>query len=398
MNYKTLAGAIAVILSPAVSADAFVDARSAGMAGTGIASGDYTRANLNPALLTRFDDNDDFYLKLGISAVARDYNDTIDNVDDVQDQLDRFESLINNPDPNNPPTEADAQSLINSLKALDKDTIDGAANAELAFYRPSKDFAYGITIGGQLWAKGDFSFADSDEALIDNALTTGEFDQNDIQSEGLARAVAVNEIALSFATKFSVPVIGGLALGVTPKVQRLDSYLYVANISNYDSDDYFDDQYMTDTTGFNLDIGLHAQIGPANVGLVARNIISHELDNVAGETLKLEPTITAAAAVDLAGVSLELDLDLIEDKSFVIQGTEETFLKPRQWARLGAEVDIFEQVQLRAGYKADMSSNYSDFYTVGLGISPFDTVTIDLAGEFGDDDEIGGALQFGVKF
>ncbi len=398
MNRKALAGWIALMMSPAVMADAFVDARSAGVAGTGIASGDFTRANLNPALLTRFDDNDDFYLKLGIRAQAKDYNDTIDSVDDVQDQLDRFESLFNNPDPNNPPTEADAQSLINSLKALDDDTIDGQLNAELAFYSPSEDLAFGITLGGQLWAKGDFSFAESDENLIDSALESGEFDQNDIASEGLARAVAVNEIAVSFATKFSVPAIGGLSVGVTPKVQRLDSYLYVANISNYDSDDYFEDQYMTDTTGFNLDVGLHAQVGPAVVGLVARNLISQDIVNVAGEKLTLEPTITAGAAVDLAGVSLELDLDLIENKSFVIDGADEAFLKPRQWARVGAELDIFEQVQLRAGYRNDMSGNYDDFFTVGLGISPLDTVTIDLAGEFGQDDEIGGAVQFGVKF
>ncbi|MGI2261285.1 conjugal transfer protein TraF [Shewanella sp. GXUN23E] len=398
MNSKILAGCGALLISPIVLADMPMDARSAGMAGTGIASGDFTRANLNPALLTRFDDNDDFYLKLGIWAQARDFNDTIDDVDAVQDLLNDFEALVNHPDPNNPPSEADARSLIDALKALDNDTIDGQANAEFAFYSPSENLAWGVTIGGQLWAKGDFSFAQSDEQLINNALTSGDFNQNDIASEGLARAVAVNEISLSLATRFSVPVIGGIAVGVTPKVQRLDSYLYVANISNYDSDDYFDDQYMTDTTGFNFDVGAHAQIGPAMVGLVARNLISRDVVNVAGEKLSLKPTVTAGAAVDIVGVSLELDIDLIEDKSFVINGAEAAFLKPRQWARLGAEVDVFEFIQLRAGYRNDMSGNYDDFYTVGLGISPFDTVTIDLAGEFGQNDELGGALQLGVKF
>ncbi|MCF1431409.1 MAG: conjugal transfer protein TraF [Shewanella sp.] len=399
MNRKALAGWIVLMMSPSVMADAFVDARSASVAGAGIASGDFTRANLNPALLTRFADNDDFYLKLGVRAQLNDDNDTIDRVDAAQDQLNYYEYLINHPDPNNPATVADARSLIDVLKALDDDNLDVQSNAELAFYRPSESLAWGITISDQSWSRGDVSFVQSDEQLINNTLISGYFDQNDIASKVLAQGISVKEISFSLATRFSVPVVvGGIAVGVTPKLQRLDSYVRLTNVSNYDSDDYFDEQYTTDTTGFNFDVGAHAQIGPAMVGLVVRNLISRDVENNAGEKLSLKPTVTAGAAVDIKSVSLELDVDLIKDKSFVLNGAEDAFLKPRQWARLGARVDVFRFIQLRAGYRNDISGKHEDFYTVGLGISPFDTVTADLAAEFGEGDAFGGALQFGVKF
>ncbi|MCF1439687.1 MAG: conjugal transfer protein TraF [Shewanella sp.] len=213
MNRKALAGWIVLMMSPSVMADAFVDARSASVAGAGIASGDFTRANLNPALLTRFADNDDFYLKLGVRAQLNDDNDTIDRVDAAQDQLNYYEYLINHPDPNNPATVADARSLIDVLKALDDDNLDVQSNAELAFYRPSESLAWGITISDQSWSRGDVSFVQSDEQLINNTLISGYFDQNDIASKVLAQGISVKEISFSLATRFSVPVVvGGLSL------------------------------------------------------------------------------------------------------------------------------------------------------------------------------------------
>ncbi|MBV7315787.1 conjugal transfer protein TraF [Shewanella sp. NIFS-20-20] len=396
---KLLQSAVAVVLAlgPVTMAVAQIDARSVGMAGAGIASGDYTHANLNPALLTRFQDDDDLYVKFSLGAHASDYQDTIDQVDALQLSLDQFESLVANPDLSNPPT-AEAQALVADLKALDSSQIDGEGGLDLAFYLPSDTLAIGFSMGGQVWAKGDFSFAKQDETLINNALTTGEFDQQNIRSEGLARAVVVSELAVSVATQVSLPVIGSLALGVTPKLQRFDSYVYRANINNYDSDDYFDDQYMTDTTGANLDFGVHGAVGPLQVGLVARNLIAHELVNVANERLRIEPTVTAAIAMQTLGFTLALDIDLIEDKSFVLDNNPEAFMQPRQWARFGAEFDLFEQVQLRGGYRTDMTGHYSDEFSVGIGASPFDVVTLDLAAQFGGEDAIGAALQLGVKF
>lgn len=402
MKLNILTGLVALAMSSGAAAAGHIDARSAGMAGVGIASGDYTRANLNPALLTRFQDNDDFYVKLAAGVHARDYQDAIDHVDDVQKQLDDFQHLVNNSIArqqfNQTELENAADNLTRSLKKLDDIKLNGDAGLDLAFYLPSNTLAAGLSIGTQIWANGNFEYDPNDEHLIENALATGQFNQNAIKSDGLVRSVAVTEIALSLATKLSIPVIGHLALGVTPKAQRMDSYAYTATMSNYENDDFFEDRYMSNETAFNLDIGLHGEVGPVQLGLVARNLIEHEIVNVAGEHLSLKPTMTAGASVQWLGMTLAADVDLIEDKSFVLENTKEIFMLPRQWARIGAEVDIFEQAQLRAGFKTDMTGNYENLFTVGLGLSPFDLLTLDLAGQFGRNDERGAALQLGFKF
>jgi hypothetical protein len=73
-------------------------------------------------------------------------------------------------------------------------------------------------------------------------------------------------------------------------------------------------------------------------------------------------------------------------------------LKDTRFARAGFELSAGRHAHLRAGYRTDLEDNVSDLYTVGLGISPFDTVSLDLAGMVGEGDTYGAALQLGLKF
>ncbi|WP_025819760.1 conjugal transfer protein TraF [Shewanella marina] len=399
MKVSHIAAVIALTLSPTIFAADMSDAKSMGMAGVGVAAGDFTRANLNPALLTKFDVNDDVYIKLGVGAAAHDFQDTIDKVDDVQHQLDIFEGMVNvgaggGVSPEDAQQQADL--LIADLKGLDKEKINASVGVDLAVYMPSKTFAFGMAITSQVWAKGDFRFADSDEQLLENAYASGDFNQTDIKSDGTARGIAVTSIDFNFARQFDLPVIGEFAVGVTPKVQRLDTYAYTATIANYDDSDYFEDQYRTDKTGFNFDLGLHKNLGMVELGLVARNLVKQEIVNIKGEKVTLEPTVVAGVAVTGMGMTAALDVDLIKDKSFVLDNDQ--FLQERQWARLGLEADIFEQVQVRAGYKTDLANNYQDYYSVGLGLSPFDLFSLDIAAEMSEHDDYGANLQLGFKF
>ncbi|WP_090366076.1 conjugal transfer protein TraF [Ferrimonas sediminum] len=395
MKLSVLSLALAAVAAPAVAVVG-MDAKSGGAANTGIASGDFTRAPLNPALLTKFKDSDDLYLRLGAGVLAKEYEDALDQVDATQDAIDAFEAKIDAMDPANPPTQADADALIKELQALDDTTLVGEANVDFGVYVPSKSLGFGVTIGGYVVANGDFNYDDADGQLVNDALTSGVFDPDNLKSEGIAHAVAVSELALSFAHQANLPRVGDIAFGLAAKYQRFDSYLYTANINNYDNDDYFDDQYMNDKTAFNMDLGIYKPYGNWSFALVARNLIKQSIKNIDGDKVSLDPTVAGAVAWSQGMFTGTMELDLIEDESFVVEGDAPQLLLARQYARAGMEVD-FSHLQLRAGYQTDLSGNYGDLLTVGLGISPWDTISLDLAGQFGDDDERGAMLQLGVK-
>ncbi|WP_169307015.1 conjugal transfer protein TraF [Ferrimonas sediminicola] len=396
MKLSVVSLALAAVAVPATAAVG-MDAKSAGAGYTGIASGDFTRAPLNPALLTRFEEGDDLYIRLGVNALAKEYEDALDQVDDTQDAIERFEDKINAMDPTDPPTQADADALLAELEALDDTRLVGEANLDLGIFVPSDTLAWGLTIGGYVVANGDFDYADNDRVLVEQALVTGVFDPDQLQSEGVAHAVVVSEVALNLARELSLPGIGEFSVGVSPKYQRLDTYLYRANINNYDNEDYFDDDYLSDDAGFNLDLGLHKAYGNWRFGLVGYNLIEHSIDNMEGHTLTLKPTYAAAVAWQQGIFGATVEADLVEDESFVVESSAPQLLKARQLVRTGLEL-TWTHAQLRAGYVTDLSDNYEDLLTFGLGISPWDCFSLDLAAQFGDDEERGAALQLGWKF
>ena len=53
---------------------------------------------------------------------------------------------------------------------------------------------------------------------------------------------------------------------------------------------------------------------------------------------------------------------------------------------------------MRLGFQTDLEDTVSDLITGGLGISPFDTVHLDLTGIYGDGDTYGGMLQLWFTF
>lgn len=87
----------------------------------------------------------------------------------------------------------------------------------------------------------------------------------------------------------------------------------------------------------------------------------------------------------------ELGLDLNKASGFDI-------LENTRFARAGLELSAGRHAHLRLGYRTDLENNVSDLYAVGLGISPYDTASIDLAGMVGEGDTYGAALQLGIKF
>ena len=53
--------------------------------------------------------------------------------------------------------------------------------------------------------------------------------------------------------------------------------------------------------------------------------------------------------------------------------------------------------QLRAGYEMDLEDTLDDSLTAGIGISPFDVVSLDLAGSYAGENQFGASLNLAFK-
>lgn len=408
MTKRCLAGLVSICLSQMALASVITDARSAGSGGIGIASGDYTHSNLNPALLTNFQ-NDDAYLKLGIAAHEKGATDTINKIDSFATLADVFSDN---------PNQENAEKLIYSLDTLDYAPLDVSAGAGINLYIPSKIISFGISIDTEILANGSIYIDPADKDTINDAINDAinganfsktdyssqfNFDpEKSLKSTASIRAAALSEVKLSFARKISIPKMEDISIGISPKFQRVDTLIYKDSIYSFEPQNY-DKKDIKNNNGFNLDIGLQSTFGPVQLGFVGKNLISKKINILnkysnTNEIWNIKPLYSAGVAVRYWKMILGTNIDLNKDESFVLKNTQDNFMLARQWARIGLEIDIVKQVQFRAGYKKDLANNYDDQITAGLGISPFDVLTIDLAGQYSTEDDFSAAFQLGFKF
>ena len=115
----------------------------------------------------------------------------------------------------------------------------------------------------------------------------------------------------------------------------------------------------------------------------------------------LEPQVTLGTSYKWGMVSLSADLDLTEQEIFGVSMTDEDTYQElndtTQAFGVGMEFDLWEWAQMQVGYRKDLQGYYDDIYTVGLGLSPYDVVSISLAGFYGKNDTYGASLQIGLK-
>lgn len=273
-------------------------------------------------------------------------------------------------------------------------------------------------IEGKVDSASDFSYvADNGTRIFDGGELTDEASDPNLESRVEVVAVAVSEVALSFSREFT---IGGeqIAIGITPKLQKISTFHYVSEVDNedeIDSEDIEDSQ--EDYSHFNLDIGASYRFGDANqwtAGIVAKNLNSAEFDyqdavvevgeddqlvpgfqevTIRGGKVALDAQFRAGLAYQNDWVALAFDLDLMENDPVA-------FENPTQYAAVGAEFDLWDTIQFRTGYRTNMSASDADMVSVGLGFSPFG-VHLDLAAMANPNDvekEAGVAMELGFYF
>lgn len=399
--------------STIASPQAFMSSRSFAMGGTGVAVAHPAAAGAtNPAMMAadHHEWSNDFGLILpSVNARFADEEETIDQIDDIQDTIDRFQEL----DKTSNPAEAQqaAGELRRQLNDFDRDTvrIDGALGLALAV--PSESFAVGFFTNGNVRATVRGEFDEDDEqflAGLENAtipdLIAADLDR-DLESRGRILASAVAEVGLSIATSIDLQNESRLQLGISPKYVQLRTFQYTETVSGFEDDEFDSDEYQTDKSGFNLDVGAAYAFGSRNqwnAGIAVKNLIPMELDSAASSpdeekrTLELDPMVTAGIAHKGDFHVLTAEIDLTEKKAF---GYEDD----TQWVALGAEFDAFRYAQLRFGVRQNLASNDDNDgieedtqFTAGIGLSPFGA-RLDIGGLISDAD-LGAAIELGAAF
>ncbi|MGC9493943.1 conjugal transfer protein TraF, partial [Vibrio genomosp. F10] len=199
-----------------------------------------------------------------------------------------------------------------------------------------------------------------------------------------------------------------IAFGISPKLQRIYTYVYSADLDNYDIADIADNG--TSETMFNMDAGFLWFHGPLRVGFTATNLVSRDIQTKEltkravtsqidptqvrpAETLsyayQMRPQYTVGAGLVGDYATISVDYDLNEDERFT------GFDDNTQWLRVGGEIDIMRQLKLRAGYKRNLAYEDSDdTVTAGIGISPLNLFQMDIGASYTNENSMGVYLNF----
>ncbi|USD67606.1 conjugal transfer protein TraF [Vibrio sp. SCSIO 43136] len=384
MFYKKSLLATAVVASAmattAVAAPYVADARSNGMGNTGVVSADFlTSAFHNPALGALYRSNDDVGILIpAVGVNVRDSDDSIKTIEDSQDLYNSIKNTI--------PSQSDVDKLDALMNDLDGNApMNVTAGAGIAVAIPME------MVSLNFFASGFTEII----ALAQIAPSTGS-SATDVQkryedSEVAMAAFGTYEYGLAFSKTFSISG-QDVAFGVSPKFQKLFTYSAQDKIEDFELDNYEDSEVSKNA--FNLDLGVAWVKDSWRAGLVVKDVLAQEVEaKQYNASYKLSPQVTVGGGYVGELITASVDLDLTAQERFDNTDKDDT-----QFARFGIEGNAWNWAQLRAGYEIDMKSNVDNAFTFGLGISPGDVVSLDLAGSYAGDNQFGASANLAITF
>ena len=381
-------------------------AKRAGQGFTGLTQ-DFTSSLSNPALLTTFDNNDKLFFSLNVAIMAADKYHVVDTATDISQNLDAFADDIHAiPAQNLQSTDQvknyydelvqQVDHIITDLKKIDKKVVKVRNGLNLQILIPNQHLNFGLFTNQYGRIGGVMNYSEDDEKILDDAISSGNIDLDDLQSKTTADGYSIAEAGLMAAYPTITHVSYDLSVGTKLKYQRIDLYFNSVKINEFDGDDFeiTDDENITNKSGANIDLGLYINWGDErqwHAALVTNNLIKQTVLHVEQDiTFTLEKNTSLGLSYQNSWVSLATEIDLTDREQF-------TYLKPSKYVSVGAEFRFYKNIQFRLGYRTDLNDIDDDIYTAGIGISPWDVLAVDLAAFTGNNDTIGAALQLSLK-
>jgi hypothetical protein len=290
--------------------------------------------------------------------------------------------------------------IASKLKSLKNSTASLELGGVVSFAIPNQFIA--ANLFGKAYAE---SFAQIDSYDQATGLTASAINA---ELSGVdAVGIGVTEVGLSLA-KYQTFLGQHISFGITPKLQRIYTYVYRANINNYELKDIRDNG--TGETMFNLDAGFLWFYGPVRVGFSALNLVSRDIKSqtLEGTTVvskldgsqsrvfnpvsfdyQMRPQYTIGVGLVGDYASISVDYDLREEEKF------NSFNDNSQMLRVGGEIDIMRQLKLRAGWNKNLAyDDREDTITAGIGLSPLNLFQLDLAASYTNKNAMGAYINF----
>ncbi|MCZ4296259.1 conjugal transfer protein TraF [Vibrio sinaloensis] len=377
---------IALASGTATAANYAIEARGDAMGGVGVVSANFLTAPFyNPALTAIYRRNDDVGMitpSFGLS-----YSDEHMMVDDLEKASDLITAASNDI------SSIDINELDATLKALDGDIAKLELGGVVAFAIPNRYIA--ANIFGKAYTESyatpqianDSTNSNSDLRILENA-------QNSTVN---AVSVGVTEVGISLA-KYQTFLGQHISFGITPKLQRIYTYVYEASFTNYDIKDVRDNG--TGETMFNMDAGFLWFYGPLRVGASATNLVSRDIEtltipsSVSGKpaisySYQMRPLYTVGVGLVADYATISVDYDLNEEERYT------NFNDNTQMLRVGGEIDIMRQLKLRAGWNRNLAyDNLDDTVTAGIGLSPLNLFQLDIGASYTNENSMGAYINF----
>lgn len=393
-----LALSCALILFPtmAIAGQQYYEARSDAMGGAGVASSNREGAAfINPALLAlqapKF--NNFAMLLPVIGADGADKDQMVDKFDSLQDSYDALDAAISAG--NATAVDLHRGELVSDLESLKDNNAYVSAGIGFSIVLPTHKMPMAVFYKSYIDAIGVAAIAQSDIDRLNTLDPDNPPALADLDSQGVVVAGVVSDLGVALSFPLSI-VNMPIAVGISPKFQRIDTYNYVVSANNFDANDFDDSKYRNDEATFNLDIGIAMEpISGLTVGLSGRNLISQDVETVETQgrkfTYQVEPQFTAGIAYDWESIIVTSDIDLNAYKRFEEIGAT-------QYWRVGGELQATDWFALRLGYRHDMKDNTANIYSLGTGFEFGRVFFLDFTGMVGSDDAIGGVLQTSYHF
>jgi hypothetical protein len=206
--------------------------------------------------------------------------------------------------------------------------------------------------------------SDGDIEIIEN----GEFIEIKellILSSGQSIAINLNELAFSISKRFKYSNYD-INVGITSKLQEIKTYDYLYNLMEPIKIDQLSD-IETKKTHINFDVGILLQqsnsYAERKIGLVIRNINNHNLVTINNIKAKFSPSAVLGMTYEFfETIKFTSELDIIPNMPIL-------FEEKNQYARFGAELNIWDTLKLRTGYKVDVLNTKEEYISAGVGLS-----------------------------
>jgi len=377
-----------------VNADSF-SAKNTGQGFSSITQ-DFASSLSNPALLTQYDSKDDIFFSFNLGGMGSDQFDVIDTAEEIANDLDSLANDINLQQTSSNDQKTQASAIVNNLKSIDNKVVNIRNGINFQLIIPTRLLTFGLFTNQYGRIGGLINYDDGDQKLLEEAIELQHLNLDDLQStaNGIGYSVAEGGVMLGYQAINTQDY--EINIGTKIKYQRVDLFYNQLNVSNFDDNEFEldNEKYLTDKNAANIDLGLYIAWGEKRqwrAAIVTNNLISQEVHHKESDLIfKLETTTAIGLSYQNDWLTLSTDFDLIDREHFIA-------LKPSKYASIGAEFYITEHSQLRVGLRNDLNGVDGDLYTLGLGFSPWDILTIDLAAFAGNNDTIGAAIQFGFK-